>query len=306
MSVTRAKASPYLPATSLQTGVAAVLAQRAARSTMRYLWDAEVSVFSQWGEDGILDYLCEALDLPRPRCLELGAATFRECNTRFLADYRCASVLAVDARSELTPSVRSLPTAWRTTVLPVQQFVTISNGAELAERARRAFGGLDIISIDLDGNDYWILENFDLAGVRIVVVEYNSLFGSLMPVAIPPDDSFSRQTAHYSWQYYGASIRSFVDLLAERGFTFVGTNRPGTNAFFVDVNSAEQVHVRPRSAELSPFVDFRVREARDASGRLSFEVADTLASAIGDMPLVNTADHSKTTVIAAYRAGSES
>ncbi|MDZ7578796.1 MAG: hypothetical protein U0904_11585, partial [Candidatus Nanopelagicales bacterium] len=54
------------------TGVVGILAQKSARQNFRHLWDAEVSVYSQWGEDGILDYLCDHVDLPRPSCLELG------------------------------------------------------------------------------------------------------------------------------------------------------------------------------------------------------------------------------------------
>ena len=86
-------------------GQAALIAQRSARSCVKELWDAEISVFSQWGEDGILDFLCEITGLSHPRAIEFGAGDFSECNTRGLAVYRQASVMAVDAREDLLTSI---------------------------------------------------------------------------------------------------------------------------------------------------------------------------------------------------------
>src|SRR4051794_18496311 len=143
----------------LRQGMPAMLAQKAARPSFRRLWDAEVSVFSQWGEDGILDYLCDFLGLGRPSVVEFGAADFQECNSRFLAEYRNANVLAVDGRPDLESTVHKLFVGWRTTVEPVQAWITPDNADGLLTRARTAFGGVDIVSLDIDGNDYWVAES---------------------------------------------------------------------------------------------------------------------------------------------------
>lgn len=273
----------------LATGTAAIMAQRAARPAFRHLWDAEVSVYSQFGEDGILDLLLDALDLARPRAVELGAGNFTECNTRFLAEYRHAAVLAVDARSDLAPTVAAFPVAWRTTVLTRQTWITPDTAPQLLKEAQATFGGVDLISLDLDGNDYWVLEQLDLADVQLLVVEYNALFGARRPVSVPRDDHFDRTQAHDSWLYFGASLPAFVTLLGARGFTFLGTNRAANNAFF-----ARSTHLQgfplaiPDQHDLGQFTDSRIRDSRDRDGQLSFLTGDARITAIADLPLVDT------------------
>ncbi|MEI2717432.1 MAG: hypothetical protein V9E98_10615 [Candidatus Nanopelagicales bacterium] len=160
-----------------KNGVAAIQAQRAARPAFRHLWDAEVSVYSQWGEDGILDFLCDSLDLNRPKIIELGCGDFRECNSRFLAEYRSAGVTMVDGRKDLVASVRALPASIRTTLDPRQEWITPDTVGHLMASARNLHGRLDIVSLDIDGNDYWVAERMDLSGVSVVVVEYQPIFG---------------------------------------------------------------------------------------------------------------------------------
>jgi hypothetical protein len=274
----------------MRQGMPAILAQKAARPGFRRLWDADVSVFSQWGEDGILDYLCDFLGLGRPSVVEFGAADFQECNSRFLAEYRNANVLAVDGRTDLVPSVNSLQIGWRTTVLPVQAWITPENANGLLDQAREAFGGLDIVSLDIDGNDFWVAQSLDLAGVSVVVVEYQPLFGGRATVTIPRDDSFNRTKAHYSNLYYGASLRAFIELFGRSGFRLVGTNRPVNNAFFVREDRLDgfPLELPDPGSDLRDYVDFRIRESRDHSGALSFLSGSKRTDAIADMPLVDT------------------
>ena len=257
-------------------GVAAIQAQRSARSTYRDLWDAEVKVYSQWGEDGILDFLCDALNLARPRVLELGCGDFRECNSRFLAEWRSASVTMVDSRSDLIGSVRELPAYWRTTLDPRQEWITPDTVRVLQDSARQLHGGLDIVSLDIDGNDYWVAERLDLEGLRIVVVEYQPLFGDVAAVSVPPKDDFDRSTAHYSHLYYGASLRAFVDMMSSRGFRFVGTNRACNNAFFISVDDVQDFTLPiPDTDQLASYVRWTVRESRDERGHLATSTRPT-------------------------------
>lgn len=289
--------SPAVEDLWLRQGIAGILAQKAARPAFRHLWDAEVKVFSQWGEDGILDLILDRLDIARPSCVEFGAGNFHECNTRFLAEYRAAQVLAVDGRPDLDASVRRLPIAWRTTVLTRQTWITPESAPGLLQEARTAFGGVDVLSLDIDGNDYWVAESLDLTGVSVVVVEYNPLLGHSRSVSIPRDDEFARTDAHYSNLYYGASIRSFTDLMVGRGFAFLGSNRAGNNAFFVPVESATTIGVvLPDAADLSAYTDWRVRESRDRDGRLTYLTGDARIREIGHLPVVDVHTGDRLTV----------
>lgn len=279
-----------------RSGTAGILAGRAARGTFRDLWDAEVSVFSQWGEDGILDFLCEALHLARPNVVEFGVGNFLECNSRFLAEYRNARVMAVDAQDDLTSTLRRLPILWRTTIEVRQEWITPDTAPRLLAEAKKMFGGVDIMSLDIDGNDYWVAERLDLSGVTIIVVEYNPIFGAARAVTVPRNDSFSRGREHFSNLYYGASLSAFISLLAERGFSFVGTNRVGNNAFFIPTARRAEVLLPDPASDLARYTDWRVRESRDESGMLTYLSGPERLRLIGDLPLVDTINGSQLTV----------
>ena len=270
-------------------GQAALMSQRGAHSSFKRLWDAEVKIFSQWGEDGILEFLCDVTDLARPRILELGAGNFSECNSRFLAENRCASVMAVDASEDLVGNLTQLPVYWRTTVLPRVEWITPDSAPALMQDAQRLLGGVDILSLDIDGNDYWVMESLDLTGVKIIVAEYNPLFGSVLPVSVPRNDTFDRTKAHSSWLYYGASLTAYVELLTRRGFIFLGSNRPGNNAFFIHTQYVGGYPLAlPDPSALGDFVDWRVRESRGADGELTYVYGEERMPLIQDEPLVNT------------------
>jgi len=267
-------------------GQSAVIASRAASHNFINLWDAEVKVYSQWGEDGILDYLCEKLGLAKPKVLEIGAGNFTECNSRFLAENRNASVFAVDGRVDLIPSIERNSLRWKTHIHGYQTWVTPENINEILEKARQAIGNSDIFSLDLDGNDYWILQAANLESVSVVVVEYNPLFGHTTAVTVAREDTFERASKHHSWLYYGASIKAFVELLNKKDFVFVGTNRVGNNAFFVRSALRNRIPL-VISTDFSVYTDWRIREARSQDGQLSFVSGYNRVIEIKDLPLVD-------------------
>jgi hypothetical protein len=249
----------------------AINASKAAREAYEHLWDAEVKVFSQWGEDGILDYLFDLVGATKPRIIEYGVGNFTECNSRFAAEHRSASVYAVDMREDLVQKVKNLDIFWRNTIFPVCDFVTPETAKMHQEIAESKFGGIDLISLDLDGNDYWILQSLDFSNVQIVVCEYNPLYGANVACTVERNDFFDRTKEHFSWLHYGMSLRAAIDLLALSELTFIGTNRAGNNAFFVKQEFVKSLNFNlPNKNDLDEFVDWRVRESRDMTGKLSF------------------------------------
>jgi len=267
-------------------GQAAILSSRASSQNFRSLWDAEVKVYSQWGEDGILDYLCERIELSKPRMLEIGAGNFSECNSRFLAENRNASVFAVDGRDDLVYSVETNSLRWKNHIFGHQIWVSPKNINQIIAKAQEAIGVIDIFSLDLDGNDYWILQEADLDSVSIVVVEYNPLFGHRTAVSVPRNDEFDRKSKHYSWLYYGASLKAFEYLLHQKDFTFIGSNRVGNNAFFVRNDLVKRIPIHSEK-DLSVYTDWRVRETRSQEGQLTFSSGYDRVSVISHLPLVN-------------------
>ncbi len=270
----------------MRLGQSSILASRAASPTFKNLWDAEVKVFSQWGEDGILDYLVSRLGIHKPKVLEVGAGNFDECNSRFLAENLNASVVAVDGRKDLLQSIETSDLNWKNHILGIETWVTPENINDLIFQGKEFMGGIDIFSLDLDGNDYWILEKANLVNVKIVVIEYNPLLGSTHAVTVPREDSFDRTSKHESWLYYGASLLAFVGELQKKGFTFVGTNRVGNNAFFVSSGDASLIPFHPNPSE-AHFHDWRIRESRNSGGNLNFLTGPARHSAMGNMPLLD-------------------
>jgi hypothetical protein len=268
-------------------GQSAILASRQSYFKVKNLWDAEVKVYSQWGEDGILDYICELIELAKPRVLEIGAGNFLECNSRFIAEFRNASVVAVDARADLLNApLHSLK--WKNHIELVNEWITPDNINSIIEYAEQNINSVDIFSLDLDGNDYWILESANLSQFKIVVVEYNALFGSSYEVTVPRNDRFERHKQHASGLYYGASLKAFVELLEHKGFIFIGTNRSCVNAFFIKKNLRSKFETL-KIHDLDKYVDSTIRESRDSFGKLSFLAGIDRNIAIESLPLWNIA-----------------
>jgi hypothetical protein len=251
-------------------GQAAILSSRSMYKSYKMLWDSEVKVFSQWGEDGIIDYLLTSLNISKPKFVEFGVGEFKECNSRFTAESRNASVYMVDSNKNLVNSVKKLDLFWKNSLFPVTDFITPESAGEHIINAKNLMGGIDIFSIDLDGNDYWILNKLDLSGVSIVICEYNPIFNEIN-CTVPRSDNFERFKAHSSGLFFGMSLKASISLMVSKGFTFVGTNRAGNNAFFIKSEMKDQVSIPlPIIDNLKTFLDWRIRESRDASGCLNY------------------------------------
>ncbi len=270
----------------LALGQTSILSSRAVSNKFRNLWDAEVKVFSQWGEDGILDFIFSSLGVSKPRVIEVGAGNFNECNSRFLAENLNASVVAVDGRTDLIESINQTDLPWKTHILGIETWVTPNNINDLVVKARDFMGGIDLFSLDLDGNDYWIIKEAELSSIKVVVVEYNALFGGQKALTVPEEEDFDRAKKHHSNLYYGASLQAYVDLLSDKGFKFIGTNRVGNNAFFVVEVLAHLIPFSPNPKD-DCYFDWRIRESRDESTALNFLSGIERRAQIAALPLLD-------------------
>jgi len=85
----------------------------------------------------------------------------------------------------------------------------------------------------VDGNDYWIWDAVRAVCPVVVIVEYNSVFGSEHAITIPYDPTFQRTKGHFSNLYWVASLKALALLARQKGYTCVGCNSNGNNAYFV-------------------------------------------------------------------------
>lgn len=278
-----------------QLGIGHLLANRSNYKGLENLWDAEVSVFSQWGEDGIIDFLLQSIEVSKPRFFEIGAGDFSECNSRFTLQFRNCSAYLVDSNSDLKEKLSNSLPAWKTTSKAESLFVTPNNVENLFHRAKAFMGGVDVLSLDVDSVDYWIAKQIDFKEIKIAIFEYNPIFGAEKCVTVPETELRSRFEIHPSGLIFGASIRAWINLMNNKGFTFVGSNRVGNNAFFVNSSLISKIHIRlPETSDLSPFVDWRIRDSRSCSGTFDFKTPAEINQIFAQIPLWDLETNSTT------------
>jgi hypothetical protein len=257
------------------------LAQREGAATS--LTDHEVRVYSQFGEDGIIQHLIRSIPIPIPVFVEFGVQDYRESNTRFLLQNNNWTGLVMDSSAAAIGVIRNDPLFYRHTLWAVRAFIDRENINDLIT-ANGVSGDIGLLSIDIDGNDYWVWEALDAVLPRIVICEYDNLLGCDRAVVSPYDRSFDKLKAHYSFLYGGASLPALERLARTKGYTLVGSNSAGNNAFFVRNDVLGSL---PPATARGAYVRARFRSSRDQKGNLTFLGSDEARALIAHLPLLD-------------------
>ena len=245
---------------------------------------AEFQVFSQFGEDGIIQFLVQRVPVEDNVFVEFGVDDYRESNTRFLLVHDNWRGLVIDAGTEHRKFLRGTGLAWRHRVDAQRAWVDRDNINGLLQGAGVA-GDIGLLSVDLDGNDYWVLEAIDAVSPRILVLEYNSVFGPEAAVTVPYDPRFVRSEKHWSNLYWGASLPALALLADRKGFALVGGNQAGINAFFVRRDVLGEI---PEVSVADAWRPSRFRDSRDRAGKLSYvSTHEECLRLMTEMPVVD-------------------
>jgi hypothetical protein len=246
----------------------------------------EFKVFSQWGEDGIIQHLVTHLNIPEHTFIEFGVEDFSEANCRFLLVNNHWRGFIIDGSERNMERLRCSDFFWRHQLECHAQFINKDNIDELLSRSgfSRSPG---ILSIDIDGVDYFVLEALSAWKPAIIIVEYNEAFGFRRSVTVPYDPQFVRSHAHWSNQYWGASLPAFKQLAESRGYALVGTNGAGSNAFFV---MRDLLNDRVCETTLEACARPQAfRDSRDQAGKLTFMSGPARLRDASDLPLLDLA-----------------
>jgi hypothetical protein len=188
----------------------------------------EYQVYSQSGEDGIIEEIFNRIGVADQRLVEIGAGDGLENNTAFLLLKNWTGYWIEGSLEHIKRIQQTYSTLLTRRALQVKHaWVTAENIEELLRGANfpREF---DLLSIDVDGNDYWIWKAIENHSPRVVVIEYNALY--------PPNVKWVRKYEPGArWDgtsYFGASLKSLEILGTEKGYRLVGCNFTGINAFF--------------------------------------------------------------------------
>jgi hypothetical protein len=255
-------------------------------SQISSLQDTEFKVFSQWGEDGIIEWLVSRLPAIPQSFVEFGVEDYTEANTRFLQMHRNWRGLVIDGSAQNIATIRARNNYWKYDLAALHTFVTRDNIDSLISDA--GFGGeIGLLSVDIDGNDYWVWEAITSVNPWIVILEYNAVLGDLQPLTIPYDAEFGRMSAHHSGLYWGASAAAFESLATRKGYVLAGGNRAGNNLFYLrkDVMAPLLPLIADRRTRPSLYA-----EARDRAGELTLTRGAARRDLINDMPVTNIAN----------------
>lgn len=257
--------------------------QNKAKKNIRSLEEVEFQVFSQRGEDGIIQYIISQIEIPNRIFVEFGVEDYTEANTRFLLINNSWSGLVIDGSEENIQFIKSDFIYWKYDITAIQSFITKDNINQL-------IGGftdcrdIGLLSVDIDGNDYWVWEAIDVISPRIVVCEYNSAFGPNEKVSVPYAPDFVRGTAHYSHLYWGASLAALCHLAEKKGYDFIGTQAAGVNCYFVRKDLSAPFTKYKAEENFHPSAN---RDSKDKKGNLTFLRHHERLPIIGDLPIVD-------------------
>lgn len=193
-----------------------------------YIWIKNLSkknVDSQSNEAQIIDRLVARFDVPKS-FIEFGFSgwEFNCCNLARNSEWEG---LLIDGGSYNITIAKQI---FHKRVTAKQLWLSLDSLDFITSYAKSRRVG--VLSVDVDGNDYWFLEKLIVINPALIIAEFNVSFG-LRPISVPYDPSFDRTKKHESWEYYGASLFAFNHLCSKNGYTLVDISKNGVNAFFV-------------------------------------------------------------------------
>ena len=242
----------------------------------------EFKVTSQNGEDGLLLHIFSLVGTTNRHSVEFGTGDGSECNSsNLILNFGWGGLLMdcstrdIERARRLYREEREIPD----TRLRIEaERVTAENINELLDKHGMK-GEIDLLSIDIDGNDYWVWKAIQVVEPRVVAIEYNASFGASEPLICVYRPDFDARSVHPSGWYHGAALGALTRLGQRRGYALVGCDSAGVNAFYVrrDLVDARLPELEPEQA----FYPHR-RRLKRASAREQYELLRNLEFARDD------------------------
>jgi len=199
----------------------------------------EFKITSQNGEDGIIEHIFSKIEHNK-RFFEVGC-DYRECNSINLLKNKWSGHLIDANQDQCEKMCKFLKySLMDKNIKVINKFVEPKNLNSIVSKL-----DIDFFSLDIDGNDYWVMKSLNLDKIKVICCEYNPFFGKTNAIAIPYDEKFEYKYDNY----FGASLMAYTNLLKDRGFDLIAVDSSGTNAFFVNKKYSDAFEIL--SPELS-------------------------------------------------------
>ena len=227
--------------------------------------NVEFRVFSQWGEDGIIDWLTNQVPNIPKNFLEIGTEDYKESNTRFLLINKNWNGILIEGNENDVKKIKNDRIYWKHNIKIINKFINLSNIDSILNNLdfKNKFG---LISLDIDGIDYWILKKLKKLKPVIFICEFNPIFGHKQMITVPYKKSFNRHKEHYSNSYFGTSIAAIQNLL-KKDYLFIGSNSAGNNGFFINKNYNKFFYNKIKNYKI---FESKYRENRNKKNKLTF------------------------------------
>lgn len=227
------------------------------------LADIEFRSFSQNGEDGILLFIFSLIGTTNKQSVEVCAGNGIECNSANLIVNHAWKALLFDGDDELVQKgVRFYRSHPNTAILPPvfkQAWITKDNVNSLIKN--NGFSGeVDLLTIDVDGNDWWLWHELEVINPRLIAVEFNCVPELEHALVMPYKADFYKGQPGTVPFAYGATLPAFVSLAKTRDYRLIGVDRHGINAFFLRNDIGQDVFAEAQPEDFltnNPFVQAR-------------------------------------------------
>jgi hypothetical protein len=217
--------------------------------------------YSQFEEDGILLYIFSLIPTLNRKCVEICVGNGRDCNTANLIINHGWWGYLFDGNEQNVKAGTEFFSKNRDTSLYPPRFtrawITAENVNNQIEKSGVS-GPIDLLSLDIDGMDYWVWKTITVIDPQVVVCETHNPIPPDKALTVPYDPGF----VHESEDYRGASLAAMCKLGREKGYRLVGTHRFGFNAFFIKNGVGEEFfpEVDPASCVNDPFSELAQKE----------------------------------------------
>jgi len=189
-------------------------------------------VYSQSDEDGLLLYIFSLIGFTNKICVDIAFGSPYGANvTNLICNWGFTGLL-VESK-DIDSSIKFFLNHPDTCIYPpkiIKKWITQKNVNSIL-RENNISGDIDLLSLDLDGVDYWIWKAINTITPRVVVVEYMNIFDKDKSVSVPYKEDFNRFDTHPD--FCGASLKAFVKLGKSKNYRLIGCNKYGFNAFFL-------------------------------------------------------------------------
>ena len=270
----------------IQNGIQTIISQELKYESVIYLEETECKIFSQNGEDGIINFLRKSLNIENPNFVEIGVGDYSEANTRFLYEIKNSKGTIIDVMDDLENKVKKNISLWKGDLNVCQEKIESENINYVLKN--NCNFEIDIFSLDIDGIDYWIADKIKSKISKIFILEYNSTFGPNLEITVPNVRDFKISDYHYSHLCYGASLKLLINLMKRKGYYFVGSNSLKNNAFFINNDYKKDIYFpNIKIKDLNFYTDSNIRESRTKAGKLNFLSGQNKLNEIKDCEVID-------------------